>query len=784
MSARADRIVIEAIPSDRQRNAWCEALSSLGLSSRLPDGLPFHSGVMTVKRSSTGVFAALLRSTAQEIVCNGAAEHKSSASLAIIFHAQGRGGINAGTGVREFADGDVSVCDMQSCWRLVLRHDFEILLLELPRERIYARLGLNRVELPIVLGGTVAATATRPVMRALVRNLETIGQGDLTSIEIAVTELVASALLAEARSEQDAVSQVKAALLRRVHAAIEARLSDPDLSIAGIARAESVSPRYLQQLFERQDTTFTQYVRTRRLERCRIDLLDPKHAGQNVTDIAYRWGFRDAATFSRAFKAAFGVSPREARRAAAEGPSGYPLRGRPLHREVPHNPVVGGKSWHAVQAAVAPPTQPSADAPTGCVVPGIHPPQRLLAVSRETVHWGYLGPAIPPKLRVEPDSLVTIETLTQHAFDDYERMIKGDPGAESIYHWDAGFKAVDRRGAGPMNASIFGRGAGEGFGVHICTGPVFVQGAEPGDVLEVQILDLRPRPCANPKFAGKAFGSNAAAWWGFHYNDPVDPTDRREVITIFETDLAAGAKFAEAVYAYRWTPQVDPFGVRHDTMDYPGVPVDHGTIEKVPALRNVRIPARPHLGFMAVAPREADIVDSIPPGYFGGNVDDWRATVGSTVYLPVAVPGALFSVGDPHFAQGDGEINGTALEFSLTCDFRLVLHKKGRTAKPFLNGLAAPMLETPEAWVLHGFSYPNYLRDLGRYAQSEIYRRSSVDLALRNAFRAARRFLMEHYRLSEDEAVSLMSLAVDFGITQVADGNWGVHAVIRKDLFV
>jgi acetamidase/formamidase len=219
-------------------------------------------------------------------------------------------------------------------------------------------------------------------------------------------------------------------------------------------------------------------------------------------------------------------------------------------------------------------------------------------------------------------------------------------------------------------------------------------------------------------------------------------------------------------------------------MDYPGVPVDPATIEKKPALRNVRIPARPHLGFMAVAPREAEIVDSIPPGYFGGNVDDWRATIGTTVYLPVAVPGALFSVGDPHFAQGDGEINGTALEFSLTCDFRLVLHKQGRSAKPFLEGLSAPLLETPNEWVLHGFSYTNYLRDLGRYAQSEIYKKSSVDLALRNAFRTTRRFLMEHYGLGEDEAISLMSLAVDFGITQVADGNWGVHAVIRKDLFV
>jgi acetamidase/formamidase len=93
------------------------------------------------------------------------------------------------------------------------------------------------------------------------------------------------------------------------------------------------------------------------------------------------------------------------------------------------------------------------------------------------------------------------------------------------------------------------------------------------------------------------------------------------------------------------------------------------------------------------------------------------------------------------------------------------------------------LLETPDAFVLHGFSYGNYLRELGRNAQTEIYRKSSVDRALRNAFRATRKFLMEQYGLSEDESLTLMSLGVDFGITQVADGNWGVHAIIRKEMF-
>jgi acetamidase/formamidase len=93
------------------------------------------------------------------------------------------------------------------------------------------------------------------------------------------------------------------------------------------------------------------------------------------------------------------------------------------------------------------------------------------------------------------------------------------------------------------------------------------------------------------------------------------------------------------------------------------------------------------------------------------------------------------------------------------------------------------LLETQTEYVLHGFSFPNYLADLGEKAQSEIYGKSSVDLALKDAFRKMRGFLMTTQGLTEDEAISLMSVAVDFGVTQVVDGNWGVHAVVKKAIF-
>ena len=266
-------------------------------------------------------------------------------------------------------------------------------------------------------------------------------------------------------------------------------------------------------------------------------------------------------------------------------------------------------------------------------------------------------------------------------------------------------------------------------------------------------------------------------------NDLITEPKPREVVTIYELD-DNGGHWARAVYNYRWVPQTDPFGVVHRTIDYPGVPVDHALVEENHGiLKGVRIPVRPHFGVIAVAPREAEFVDSVPPGYFGGNVDNWRIGKGAVMYYPVAVPGALFSVGDPHASQGDGELCGTAIECSLSGTFQLLLHKRERLAGTMLADLDYPLLETGDEWVVHGFSFANYLAEFGDQAQREIFAKSSLDRAMRDAFRKMRHLLMTAKRLTEDEAISLMSVAVDFGVTQVADGNWGIHAILKKALF-
>src|SRR3984893_14365306 len=213
----AYRVSTDAIPLQNQRDVWRTALASVMLDCRLPATGPFHSGELTAKSSATGAQLALLRSTTQEIVCAGVPAG-GAPRVAIVFHSYGRGSIIVGQRTREFADNDVSVCDLQTAWSMKLRGDFELLLLEFPRERLLGRLGHNHVQLPIVLGATIAAAATRPVMRTLAGNFGILEKADLATAEIAVTELVVGALLGETPSDAETITQVQAGHLRRVDA--------------------------------------------------------------------------------------------------------------------------------------------------------------------------------------------------------------------------------------------------------------------------------------------------------------------------------------------------------------------------------------------------------------------------------------------------------------------------------------------------------------------------------------------------------------------------------------
>ncbi len=795
------RFSTRAFPEALRKPALDEALSRVLVHAETDPGGPALEAHVSSRSSTLGSTFVMLASSPQALVPGRGTGQPSGRAVLLFVLLQGQCRVMEQGAPSTLSAHAAVLLDPAQDWRLELRGDCRALLVKLESASFLLRLvrtcdpDARRIT-PAAAVGAMCLAMTQSLADQFTR----LERDDLLSMEATLTDLLVTCLSREADGRPaeagEQPTSVQLGHLRRICRTVEAHLGDVELSIERVARIEGLSTRYLQKLFKAGMTSFGEYLRERRLERCRLDLANRALQHVTISQLCFRWGFGDAANFSRAFTARYGVSPKTYRAQPtppAESP--HDQRGRPLKggeapagaapappARAPHSAFQALLRDHARYAVALALTPKRAVVATDGGAACSH---YYLPVSDKTVHWGYLSRALPPVISVRSGDVVTIETLTQHASDDAARMIEGDPGAESVFHWSADKKAVDRRGAGPMDASIFGRGSGEGFGVHICTGPVYVLDAEPGDVLEIRILDVQPRRSCGAAYRGRIFGSNAAAWWGFHYRDQITEPKQREVITIYEIDDGVpDAPVARAVYNFRWTPQTDPFGVRHETIDYPGVPVDHGSIEKrFGVLEKARVPLRPHFGMLAVAPREAGLVDSIPPGYFGGNLDNWRAGKGATLFLPVSVPGALFSAGDPHASQGDSELCGTAIECSLTGVFQLVLHKRARIEGGFLAELDYPFLETPTEWVIQGFSYANHLAELGPDAQAQIYKKSSLEGALRDAFRKTRRYLMQAHGLSEDEAVSLISVAVDFSITQVVDGNWGVHAVVKKSLF-
>jgi acetamidase/formamidase/AraC-like DNA-binding protein len=771
----------EAYPDTVRIAAWREAVSRLGLTSQLADVEVGLHGTITSQASPLGVLFAQIASGAQQFVRLPTANDDG---ILLVQHVDGEAQIRDGDRTIVLAAGDLVIVGGDARLTLDFATSFRQVLVKVPRMVVNTRmLALKSSKVLHVPARKGLGFVFSQLLSSVMQTIDTLDSDDLRPIDLALSEFLVACLAGfPTASEQTGPTGIQAAMLHRLCQKLESRLADPGLTMARVAKEEHLSPRYLQKLFHAGGESFTNYVRHRRLERCRIDLESPQLSHLSISDIGFRWGFNEAGHFSRVFKEQYKLTPREYRQDAALRPPEEPGIHH-VNRGWPHAAIVQKRQRPAVfpDADVASPNV-DIDALFDKAAPA--PRRHYLSANDKTVHWGYFSRALPPVLEVASGDIVTIEAVTQHANDDADRMLKGDAGMESIYHWSANQKNVDRRGAGPMDASIFGRGPGEGFGVHIMTGPIAVKDARPGDVLEVRILDVLPRPSANPDHAGCCFGSNAATWWGFHYDDLLTEPKPREVVTIYEFDLGLKRPNAKALYNYRWTPQTDPFGVVHARIDYPGVPVDHSTIEKnYDVLAGINVPLRPHFGVIGVAPRESDLLDSVPPSYFGGNIDNWRVGKGASIYLPVAVPKALLSIGDPHASQGDSEICGTAIECSLTGVFQIVLHKRADLAgKPFAD-LSYPLIETRDEWVLLGFSHANYLAELGEQAQSNVYDKSSLDLAIKDAFRKMRRFLMATHGLSEDEAISLMSVAVDFGVTQVVNGNWGVHAIVRKELF-
>jgi len=778
------RFTTNAYPREQRHSAWNFALKRVSLTLDAAEEEHLY-GELIQYTSGSGIVFLRMVGTRQEYTADFR-EFPGGFWMAITL--DGSMVARSGSDVFQLNDGDMLCARSEAPMSLQFTTDHRLLLLRIPAKSLDQRLKALLPDKPRFLStDSGPARLLSSILRSLADMGADVTDEELRPTELALPEFLLANLLNDAPSRAlGGAAGMRAALLERIFQTIEMRLSDPNLNYQQVASEHGISPRYLQKLFESIDDSFGHYVKVRRLERCRLDLRSPLHVQKSISDILFQWGFNDSASFSRAFREQYGISPREYRKMSPsdEVDTGDTLRrGRSAAKRAAAEAAANADQLP--DEVELPETIEEAFDRAFTLLPDDGSVRHHhLPASPQTVHWGYFSSLLKPALTVRSGDFVTVETLTHHANDDPERMVEGDAGAESVFHWDQHGKAVDRRGAGPMNASEFGRGAGEGFGVHICTGPIAIQGAQPGDLIEVRILSLEPRKSGNPRFQDKAFGSNAATFWGFQYNDLISPPNPREVVTIYEVETGSERKpTAHAVYSFRWTPQIDPSGIVHERYDYPGVPVDPETIERnYDILRNVEIPIRPHFGVIAVAPAHAKPVDSIPPSNFGGNLDNWRTGPGSSVFLPVQVPGALLSLGDPHASQGDSELCGTAIECSMTALIQVIHHPAGElTGK--LRDLDYPLIETATEWVVMGFSHPDYLKELGDDAQSEVYKRASIDAAMRDAFRKTRRFLMTTKNLSEDETISLMSVGVDFGISQVANGNWGVHAIIRKELF-
>ncbi|UOQ77581.1 acetamidase/formamidase family protein [Hymenobacter sp. 5516J-16] len=304
-----------------------------------------------------------------------------------------------------------------------------------------------------------------------------------------------------------------------------------------------------------------------------------------------------------------------------------------------------------------------------------------------TVAWGFYDAAARPVLRIKSGDKVEVQTLITSSPTRLE---------------GAGLPASQvEQSLRDIHQSVTNKGPGG----HILTGPIYVEGAEPGDVLEVRIRKVE---LAIP-YAYNAFGPTS----GFLPEDfgyakmRIIPLDKKRMV----------AHFA------------------------PGI----------------EVPLRPFFGSMGVAPPPAaGRVNSAPPGIHAGNLDNKELVAGTTLFIPVHVAGALFEVGDGHAGQGNGEVDITALETSLTGTLKFIVRKDMH--------LTWPRAETPTAYITMGID-----EDLTK--------------ATKIALREMLDFLMKEKGLSHDDAYMLASVAADMEITQLVDGTKGVHSMIPKKIF-
>jgi acetamidase/formamidase len=398
--------------------------------------------------------------------------------------------------------------------------------------------------------------------------------------------------------------------------------------------------------------------------------------------------------------------------------------------------------------------------PREILQPGVGPihGQHYLQSLPDQVTWGYVPPlTAPPVLRMKSGETVTVDTVSHEG-------ILEDQGRDPVaYFGSHGVPANQVLNDAIAIASGYNR-TKRNFdvdGPHVVTGPVYVDGAAPGDVLKIEMLSFMPRvpygvvssrhgKGALPRLAGGGVPA------GITLNEIMPPVG---------TDGRSTGIPTEYGDVFVFTPVKAGRGGAVGAM-----PVGAGG--------EVKFPLRPFMGmtgvaFAAAATPTDPALNSIPPTLGGGNVDINLLTVGSTFYLPVFAEGALFYTGDPHMAMGDGEVALTAMEGAIRATFRLTVCKPGSGDAPSV-AFYYPFADTGDAWVPIGLSDPD---------GSQNGQINDLNIAMRRAVVNALNFLQNDLGMDRAVAYAYLSAAADFQVSQFVDRTVGVHGVIEKSHF-
>ncbi|WP_333586686.1 helix-turn-helix domain-containing protein [Phenylobacterium sp.] len=312
---KAWQFTTDAYLKAERRQAWREAMQRL----RLPVGdLPaqdvFHAQVSSLT-SPMGVEFAVVASTPQEISGRNT-DQPAAVWLAVLL--EGKARLSDAEQDIAVAPGDIVFGSTGQAAALRLLSRFRLLFITAPRVALDHRLlAPGAVRIGHLPAGEGVNHVFSGLLRATAEALDDLTADQLRPVELALTEfLVACLAQAGGAAASGGAEGARMAQMRRVRQTIEVLLAEPDLTLRRVADEDGVSPRYLQKLFASQGQSFTGYVRARRLERCRADLASPACAQLSISEICFRWGFNGSAHFSRAFRDAYGVSPRAYRRAA------------------------------------------------------------------------------------------------------------------------------------------------------------------------------------------------------------------------------------------------------------------------------------------------------------------------------------------------------------------------------------------------------------------------------------------------------------------------------------